>query len=56
VVNESKGDRTPSDWEPPTATDRCAHAHAYIDIAGAYQLPVTVADRDALRRLLPSCR
>lgn len=56
AVNRAKGDKTPSEWSPPTAAGRCTYAEVYVDVATIYQLPVTVADRDALRRMLRSCR
>ncbi len=52
-VNASKGDDTPAEWMPPTG--RCRYATAYVDVAAAYDLPVSRADARALRKALQQC-
>ncbi|WP_051161097.1 HNH endonuclease family protein [Nocardia transvalensis] len=54
-TNEDKGDRTPADWLPPARAYRCFYAGKYLTAATQYDLPVTVADRDALERVARGC-
>jgi hypothetical protein len=53
-ANESKGDGTPSEWQPQKGF-RCAYAVRYIGSASRYQLSVSAADRRALTTMLGSC-
>jgi hypothetical protein len=55
-ANAQKGDSGPAEWQPPWRAYRCAYAVDYIDIARIYALPVTTADRRALRRMLDTCK
>lgn len=55
TVNLSKGDRTPGEWTPSTASGRCLYAERYVAVAVAYRLPVTPADRAALAVDLHPC-
>jgi hypothetical protein len=55
-ANEDKGDRTPADWLPPTPTYHCFYAGKYLTTARQYDLPITAADRAALRRVARHCR
>ena len=52
-VNQSKGDKTPGEWMP--AEGRCRYAGAYIEVALAYGLSVSIADDQALRRAQNAC-
>lgn len=54
-TNEDKGDRTPGDWLPPARAGHCFYAGKYLTAANRYGLPVTAADRDALRRVARGC-
>jgi hypothetical protein len=53
-ANESKGDGTPSDWQPQKGY-RCAYAVRYIGSATRYDLSVSAADRSALTAMLATC-
>ena len=53
AANLSKGDKTPGEWMP--AQGRCRFAAAYVDVALAYDLPITRADRRTLRHALQRC-
>ncbi len=55
ALNRAKSDKDPADWTPPV-TGRCAYATRYIAVKDRYQLPVDPAEKDALHRLLKSCR
>lgn len=55
TVNLSKGDRTPGEWTPSTASGRCLYAERYVAVAVAYGLPVTPADRAELTVDLHPC-
>jgi hypothetical protein len=53
-TNESKGDRTPAQWQPRPAF-RCAYAQKYIGVARRYRLTVAAADKAALGAALGTC-
>jgi hypothetical protein len=53
-TNESKGDKTPSQWQPRAAF-RCTYAVKYIDVASRYKLTISVADKTALGTMLGTC-
>lgn len=53
--NESKGDDGPGEWLPINKAFRCEYVLRYLRVAGKYGLPVTKADADAARAVLPSC-
>lgn len=55
ALNSSKSDKGPADWNPPVA-GRCAYATRYIAVKDRYRLPVDPREKDALHRLLKSCR
>jgi hypothetical protein len=54
VPNRQKSDSGPGEWKPRRAF-QCAYAARYIAVAKKYALPVTAADRDALRGFVESC-
>lgn len=54
-ANQDKLDQTPSQWLPPRASYHCRYLVTYLRVAVAYDLPVTRADLDAVRDVLPSC-
>lgn len=47
-ANSSKGDRGPGEWMPINAAHRCDYVAGYLEVAIAYDLPVTAADHDAV--------
>ncbi len=53
--NQSKSDKTPSDWMPPNGAYHCYYAGRFLTVAVRYGLPVTVADRDVLTTVSNSC-
>ncbi|MFC7730392.1 HNH endonuclease family protein [Actinomadura keratinilytica] len=54
VPNRQKSDSGPAEWQPAAAF-RCEYGIRYIAVARKYALPVTRADRDALRGFLDRC-
>ena len=54
-VNQSKGDRTPDQWKPPSTDDYCQYAEAYIQVKTKYDLTVTSAEKAALGDMLGTC-
>ncbi|MGL5825004.1 MAG: HNH endonuclease family protein [Nocardioides sp.] len=54
-ANSSKQDRGPGEWLPVNAAYRCVYAAGYLEVAIAYHLPITAADRDAAATLAPHC-
>lgn len=53
--NQSKSDKTPSQWMPPNAAYHCFYAGKYLSVAAQYELPITEADRRALASVAPGC-
>ena len=54
-ANQDKQDMTPSEWLPPWRAYRCRYLVRYLRVAVHYDLPISAADADAVRRVLPSC-
>ncbi|MEU6038887.1 HNH endonuclease family protein [Actinomadura sp. NPDC047616] len=54
VPNREKSDSGPAEWKPDEAF-RCEYGIRYVSVARKYSLPVTRADRDALRGFLDRC-
>lgn len=54
-INESKGDRGPSEWMPAEPQQACNYAQRYTEIVAKWRLSVRKADRDALTRTLADC-
>jgi uncharacterized protein DUF1524 len=52
--NEQKGDKGPSEWQPPKAF-LCTYAELFIGIADEYGLAVTAADHSELGDMLDTC-
>ncbi|MYU24911.1 HNH endonuclease family protein [Streptomyces sp. SID8352] len=48
-ANSSKGDSGPASWLPPDKDIRCAYAARFAQVAVKYAMPVTKADKDAMR-------
>ncbi|MGP4027168.1 HNH endonuclease family protein [Actinomadura sp. 3N407] len=55
VPNQQKSDSGPGEWKPRKSF-QCTYAIKYIAVAHKYTLPVTHADREALRGFLTRCR
>jgi hypothetical protein len=53
--NESKGDRSPDQWKPPSQAFWCTYAEMYTQIKSDYSLTVTSAEHDALADMLGTC-
>ncbi|MFF7856618.1 DUF1524 domain-containing protein [Streptomyces sp. NPDC007904] len=49
-ANSAKGDSGPASWLPPAKGVRCAYAVRFAQVALAYEMPVTPADRRAMLR------
>jgi hypothetical protein len=54
-TNESKGDGDAATWLPPNVAYRCSYVARQIAVKARYRLWVTVAERDAMRRVLSTC-
>lgn len=54
-VNVDKGDSTPAEWLPPWRGAHCWYAYRYMTVAIHYDLPVSQADRRALKRAIRTC-
>jgi hypothetical protein len=52
--NEQKGDKGPSEWQPPKAF-QCVYAEKFIAVADEYRLSVTHADHTELGDMLDTC-
>ena len=48
-VNASKGDSTPAEWMP---INPCPFSKAYVEVARKWGLPITAADKTALREAI----
>lgn len=55
VINASKGDRSPGEWMPINRAFRCEYIDRFLDVALAYDLPVTRADVRSMRFTLATC-
>ncbi len=55
TANQSKGDRTPSEWMPTDAAAACTYPTRYLDVATDYALEIPAADRSALDSALARC-
>lgn len=49
-ANSSKGDSGPASWLPPAKQVRCAYGVRFAQVALKYELPVTTADKETMRR------
>lgn len=54
-VNEAKGDRTPSRWNPPARSGACWFAMTYRATANRWHLSVSPTDDAALNDMLTAC-
>jgi hypothetical protein len=54
-TNQRKGDGDAATWLPPRKSFRCAYVARQIAVKHRYALAVTLAERDAMVRVLTSC-
>ncbi|GAA4237670.1 hypothetical protein GCM10022254_50410 [Actinomadura meridiana] len=54
-VNQSKGDKDPAKWTPPSASFNCMYARSWVDVKYRYDLTLDSAEKSALGRLLNTC-
>jgi len=54
-VNQSKGDKTPDEWQPPLTSHHCEYARAYTHVKYVYDLTVNDAEQAALGEMLTTC-
>jgi hypothetical protein len=54
-ANQDKVAKTPSEWLPPWKPYRCRYLVKYLRIAVHYDLPISAADADTVRRAQPTC-
>lgn len=53
--NESKGDRDPSQWKPPSQSEWCFYARDWIQVKTTWSLSITSAEKSALSSMLDTC-
>jgi hypothetical protein len=54
-ANASKGDRTPGEWMPINGTIRCDYVARFLRVAIAYDLPISLEDRESIELVAGSC-
>lgn len=54
-VNQSKSDRDPAEWMPPSASYHCMYARMWVDVKHHYDLTVDSAEKSALQSVLNGC-
>lgn len=54
-ANASKSDQGPGEWLPLNEGYRCDYVSRYLQVAIAYDLAITVADRGAVSTAARSC-
>lgn len=54
-LNQSKGDRDPSEWKPPNTDAYCLYATRWVLIKDKYDLWVTSTEKTALNSMLATC-
>ena len=55
TANQSKSDRGPAEWMPPSTAYHCTYAARFVGVLTTYQLTVDQADYAALQAQLSSC-
>jgi hypothetical protein len=55
-ANASKGDGDTATWLPPNKSFRCAYVARQASVKTKYGLWITAAEKDAMSRVLSSCR
>jgi len=54
-VNQSKGDKSPDEWKPPSTSYWCTYATMWIDVKYEWNLTVDDAEKAALTEMLERC-
>ncbi|GAA3876019.1 HNH endonuclease family protein [Streptomyces sedi] len=54
-VNQSKGDKDPAEWLPPSSSYHCVYARAWVQVKKHYDLSVDSAEKSALSGVLNGC-
>ena len=54
-TNQAKEADGPADWLPPWRRSHCDYVRRYVRAAVAWDLPLTTADADAVRRVARTC-
>jgi len=54
-VNQSKGDKDPAEWLPPTASYHCMYARMWVDVKHHYKLTVNAEEKSKLSSILNGC-
>lgn len=54
-VNQSKGDRDPAEWLPPSPEARCTYAVQWVSVKHRWDLSVDTSEQSALTSLLDTC-
>ncbi|WP_405618484.1 HNH endonuclease family protein [Streptomyces sp. NBC_01511] len=54
-VNQSKSDRDPAEWMPPSASYHCVYARMWVDVKHHYDLRVDSAEKSKLQSVLNGC-
>ncbi|CAE6383604.1 unnamed protein product [Rhizoctonia solani] len=54
-VNQSKGDKDPANWMPPSTSYHCTYIRAWITVKHYYGLTVDSAEKTALTSYLSKC-
>jgi hypothetical protein len=54
-VNQAKGDRDPSTWQPPRSSYRCTYAKMWINTKYRWGLRLQSTEKTALQSMLDTC-
>ncbi|MEV7643520.1 HNH endonuclease family protein [Streptomyces rubiginosohelvolus] len=54
-VNQSKGDKDPAEWMPPSSSYKCTYVRAWVHVKKQYNLSVDSAEKSALQSALNGC-
>lgn len=54
-VNQAKGDKDPSAWQPPLSSFRCTYARAWIQVKYYWKLTLQSSEKSALQAMLATC-
>ncbi|MDJ1641009.1 HNH endonuclease family protein [Streptomyces pakalii] len=54
-VNQSKGDKDPAEWMPPSSSYKCTYVRAWVHVKKQYNLSVDSAEKSALQAALNGC-
>lgn len=55
-ANRSKSDKGPADWSPSNEAYKCNYASSWISVSNTWGLSVTEADKNALQKMLETCK